>query len=322
MSKHKQAVLIDLESQKDPNVHDGLSWSYRRRESVEDCTRRYFFQYYSRNLKDAELRGKVELLKATKNRHLRAGQIVHLVIGTYFKKLKVGRSLSPDWLTQWAKNLFLEDRNYSRHIRGGGKPSDQKYPPVILDEIVNGKEGHNALISQAEGQIIAAIRNFFGPAFSAVRTLGASRDAYVEHKLSLEGFPVPVRGKVDLAVRDSTLVRVIDWKLGASSDGGAESLQLATYGLWTRSEFGVPDENVRVAKAHLLTQEVAEFKADSNALTNARIRILQDIERMAILHRYGREGAIEAFTPNPQKGLCQLCQFLAVCPEGKAILDA
>jgi len=39
-----------------------------------------------------------------------------------------------------------------------------------------------------------------------------------------------------------------------------------------------------------VSQEVVEFKADQQAFANARVRILQDLERMVILHRYGRAG--------------------------------
>ena len=80
-------------------------------------------------------------------------------------------------------------------------------------------------------------------------------------------------------------------------------------------------ENVRIAKAHLLSQEVVEFEANQQAFANARVRILQDFERMAILHRYGKAGAISAFTPNPQEGVCRLCPFREICPEGEAVVD-
>jgi hypothetical protein len=82
------------------DAYAGLSWSYSRRESLEHCTRRYFFQYYAHALPDGELKTKVSFLKGVKNRYLRTGEIVHLIIATYFKKLKIGRNLSEDWLAK------------------------------------------------------------------------------------------------------------------------------------------------------------------------------------------------------------------------------
>jgi hypothetical protein len=84
------------ETQRTTDEYAGLSWSYSRREVLDQCTRRYLLQYYSGNLLDAKFTEKVNLLKGVKNRHLRTGELVHLVIGTYFRKLKQGKRLSPD----------------------------------------------------------------------------------------------------------------------------------------------------------------------------------------------------------------------------------
>jgi PD-(D/E)XK nuclease superfamily len=324
MRTHGQSKLIEIsEMPETTDDYGGLNWSYSRRESLDHCTRRYFMQYYATALEDAKFRARVEFLRGVKNRHLRTGELVHLVIGTYFKKLKLGRTLSADWLAKWAMDLFRKDQKYSAHIRCGGAPAEQQYPPVILDEIVNEEDGHSGLFAQAEEQMLSSIKHFFtSPAFSEFRSLGASPHSYIERKLSLKGFPARVSGKVDLAAAHDSSVTIVDWKIGSGSDAGAESLQLATYGLWGASEFGVTEGNVRIAKAHLLSQEVVEFKAGQQAFANARVRIFQDLERMVILHRYGKLGAVEAFTPNPQKGVCRLCPFREVCPEGKAVIDA
>lgn len=301
----------------------GLSWSYSRRESLDQCTRRYFFQYYAGALEDPAFKAKVQFLRGVKNRYLRSGELVHLVVGTYFKKMKLGKTLSVDWGTQWARNLFREDRRYSAHIRAGGAPVKQQYPPVILDEILSDGDRYDKLLSRAEEQMLSSIHHFFtSPIFAEFRALGASPESHIERKLSLRGFPAPVSGKVDLAAKNNSCVTIVDWKIGVASDGGAESLQLATYGLWAAAEFGVSEDIVRIAKAHLVSQEIVEFKADRQAFANARARILQDLERMVILHRYGTLGVIEAFTPNPQEGVCRLCPFREVCPEGRAIINA
>ena len=303
--------------------HAGLNWSYSRRESVDQCNRRYFFQYYSDALEDAELRTRVQFLKGLKNRYLRTGELVHLVVGTYFKKLKQGKTLSEDWLTKWAREIFDEDQKYSLHIRAGGSPTNRQYPPVLLDEIVNQVDGHSELLALSGEQMLSAVQRFFrSEVFSEFRALGASPKSYIERKFSLPGFPARVSGKLDLAVKNESSATIVDWKIGAGSDGGAESLQLATYGLWAAVEFEVSERNLRIAKAHLLSQEVVEFKADEQAFANARVRILQDLDRMVILHRYGKLGVIDAFTPNPHKGVCRLCPFRGVCPEGEAIINA
>jgi PD-(D/E)XK nuclease superfamily len=301
----------------------GLNWSYSRRESLEQCTRRYFFQYYADALQDTELRSAVRFLRSVKNRYLRSGELVHLAISTYLKKRKLNRTLSEPWLRKWVNELFAKDRSYSEHIRAGGAARTEQYPPALLDEILDGAPDESELLVQAEKQMLECISNFFSSiAFSAFRALGESPQSLVERKFSLRGFPVSVSGKIDMASRSDSGATVVDWKTGTPSEGGAESLQLATYGIWATVEFGLLPEQVSIAKAYLPTQEVVHFNASEDAFANARARILQDAERMVILHRYGKSGTMEAFTPNPQFGVCRLCQFRGVCPEGRAAIDA
>ncbi len=304
------------------DAYAGLNLSYSRRESLDQCTRRYFFQYYGSKLENSELLAKAQFLRGVKNRYLRTGELVHLVIGTYFKKVKQGKQVVADGLTKWAGELFRQDQMYSAHIRNGGQAASQPYPPVILDEILNERTGHDRLLVQAEEQMVNSLEQFFkSSTFSDFRVLGASAGSHIERKFSLGGFPGRVSGKVDLAAPSEQGATVIDWKIGSASDGGAESLQLAMYGMWAMTEFGVRGENVRIAKAYLVSQEVVEFKADQQAFANARVRILQDFERMVVLHGYGKAGAIGAFTPNPQQGVCRLCPFRQICPEGEAVVD-
>jgi hypothetical protein len=57
-----------------------LNWSYSRREAVDHCLRRYFYQYYASYSPDANLREELKRLKEIKNHHLRVGELVHLAI--------------------------------------------------------------------------------------------------------------------------------------------------------------------------------------------------------------------------------------------------
>lgn len=303
--------------------YSGLNWSYSRRESLEQCTRRYFFRYYAETLADQELRAAVLFSKSVKNRYLRMGELVHLAISTYLKKRKANRTLSEPWLKRWVSELFAKDRAYSEHIRGGGAAQAGQYPPTILDEIVNDSADGSDLLAQAEKRMIECIGNFFAlGTFTEFRMLGETSQSLVERKFSLNGYPVSVFGKIDLAGRCNSGVTVVDWKTGAPSDGGAESLQLATYGIWAAEEFNLPAEQIVIAKAHLPTLQVVHFTASEDTFANARARILQDVERMGVLHSYGRSGGIEAFSPSPQEGVCRLCAFRRVCPEGREVVDA
>lgn len=320
MSSRASANLSLWEEEQPALVGSGrarLNWSYSRRETFDQCLRRYFYQYYATCATDPKLREDLRRIKEIKNRHLRVGDLVHLAISTYFKKLKQGKDLPSSWLQNWVRKLFAEDQAYSRLIRSGGAPSTAQYPPTVLDELLYEVHNSTQLLEAANQQLGTAVQSFFSTsAFAEFRVLGARPQSLIEHKMSLSGYPAPVSGKLDLAVRDGSSITIVDWKLGSFSDGGAESLQLATYGLWARATYDIPVDAIRIAKAHLADGTVVDFRADSEAFANARVRIHQDLERMIFLHTYGQTGTMEAFTPAPHPKVCRLCPFRHVCPEG------
>jgi hypothetical protein len=264
------------------------------------------------------LREQLKRFKEIKNRHLRIGDLVHLAISTYFRKSKQGNDLPSSWLQSWVKKLFAEDRAYSRLIRLGGPPSTEQYPPTVLDEIVYEVDDGTQLLEAANEQLGTAVHSFFSTnAFEEFRVLGAKPQSLIEHRMSLPGYRAPVSGKLDLAVQDRSFITIVDWKLGSFSEGGAESLQLASYGLWAKATYDLPVGAIRIAKAHLADGTVMDFRADDEAFANARVRIHQDLERMTLLHAYGQTGTMEAFTPAPHPKVCHLCPFRHVCPEGE-----
>lgn len=94
-----------------------LEWSYSRRSALEQCPRRYYYHYYgasARKAKSEPQKETLRVLKGLSNRHLRTGQLLHLAIGIYFKKLQEGATDSFGWLCDWAQSIYREDREYSR----------------------------------------------------------------------------------------------------------------------------------------------------------------------------------------------------------------
>jgi hypothetical protein len=215
------------------------------------------------------------------------------------------------------RKIFAEDQAYSKLIKSGGPSSTDKYPPTVLDEIVFDVAEGDQLLEQAANQLGTAIQTFFtADALQEFRVLGARPHSLIEHKISLDGYEAPVSGKIDLVVHEGVTATIVDWKLGVASDGGAESLQLASYGLWAKATYDLAAEQIRIVKAHLADGSAVDFKADGGSFANARARIQQDLERMTILHHYGQAGTIDVFTPSPHLKVCRLCPFRRICPEG------
>lgn len=303
-----------------------IKWSYSRRTVLEQCPRRYFYEYYGSKVPrkhkspDAQM---VRFLKSLQNRHERAGTIAHLVISTYFRKIHSGIVLEPDRLRRWAAETFRRDCIHSQTNPGVISQSTERFPPVLLQEYYFQLPDAPKLCSESEKQLVDGVYNFAtNPSFSQFRNEGAKSDSLIENHLSIKDLPCHAEGKLDLVFSVGRSRVVVDWKLGAASHAGNDSLQLAGYALWASQFFDTEPEMVTVCTAHLATCEIVYFPITEQILTNARSRIIQDAERMAALHDYGIRGVEDAFTPCEQKGVCKLCPFQKLCPEGRAVLHA
>ena len=103
-----------------------MQWSYSRRSLLERCPRAYYYQYYgaNRNLAIAEpLKEHLYFLKTLSNRHLRAGEIVHLVIRTYLKSLRRNDAWDVSRVLNWANRIFQKDYDYSSTYQPGEEPA-------------------------------------------------------------------------------------------------------------------------------------------------------------------------------------------------------
>ncbi len=309
-----------------PESVAGITWSYSRRGVFEQCARRYYYEYFGaatrKALGDPD---KVALrpLKTLANRHERAGAILHLGIATYFRRAQRADPMGADGLISWARSLLRRDIEYSAAHPDGAAAAPGPYPPVLLREYSYELPNADMLLMEAEERLVDTLQAFTdSPMFEAVRLSGMRLGALIEHHLRLPGLPCKVDGRLDLAFADAGQITVVDWKLGVGDGSGNDSLQLATYALWAVDHFGVPPESVRIAKAFLGSGEMVDFSVTARVLAAARIRIIQDAERMRALQAYGENGIAEAFTPCARPSVCASCPYQRVCPEGRSFLHA
>src|SRR5579864_2266947 len=94
-----------------------VEWSYSKRTILEQCPRRYYYEYYGshmRKAKDDPRKESLRTLKTLQNRYERTGHILHFVIATYFRKALQGDCWEPDRLSRWAHDMFYADMEYSQ----------------------------------------------------------------------------------------------------------------------------------------------------------------------------------------------------------------
>ena len=303
-----------------------ITWSYSRRGILDQCPRRYYYEYFgaaSRKAASDPDKATLRQLKALQNRYERAGFLLHLAIATYFRRAQAGTPLAGGQLVDWVQSLFRRDVDYSASDPDGLSPLQGKYPPVLLRESYYRQIEAEKLLADTEQRLVSAVQTFTSTSlFDDFRQNGIQPGAFIEQHLRLQGLPCKVDGRLDLAYQGGGQVTIVDWKLGERGGSGEESLQLAAYGLWAVDHFQIDHRAVRVCKAFLGSEEVEDFPVTERVLAMARARIVQDAERMSSLHLYGEQGVAEAFTPCAQPSVCGLCPFQLVCPEGRNFLHA
>lgn len=163
-------------------------------------------------------------------------------------------------------------------------------------------------------RLLESLKNFMTSAtFSSFRAAGSYAEAIVEKRIRVKTRYFSAMGQVDLVYQRGYGVNIIDWKVGNPSDA-SDSLQLLFYALWASKEYQCQPEKISIHRAHLLDDKVSTSSVSERSMQWTGARIMQDLERMHALDRYGKNGIAEAFTPCRQRQICLLCPFQGVCP--------
>lgn len=321
------------------------SHSHSKRDLLETCARRYFYEYYAATLKQPRERSNGEIqkslfddepaavvkqfssdrielarqLKQLSGCYLLAGDILHKLIALHLKK-KSGWSI--EWFLDKARTRFDQAVTYSRDPVANASLADQQYPPAMLLEFYYSDPKADERAEQALEKLLRAIRNFFGtPEIVELSQKLLVADHRIEARFSLEKLDeFGLEGQVDLAGQDEHGVQVVDWKLGSAA-GSHDSLQLVTYGWWAAQEFGVAPTNVRVRRVFLGDPTIEyERELTESLLRRGKARIIQDVELMKQMDEYGQAGNEEAFPPCEMENVCCQCKYQELCPANRSAL--
>lgn len=295
-----------------------VKWSYSRRAVLEQCSRRYYYQYFGANKNTAKKEPAKEMIHFLKtrvqSRYLVSGSALHTVIKTYFFKARQGDRWDADRLVGFAKKIYGESWQYSQQHPDGKISPAVQYLPSLLQEYYYEVPESDQLCAAEEKRLLDAVRSFAtNELYQTFRSAGCENISLVEEKVQLANFPCKASGKIDLAFTDERSASVLDWKLGHADGVGDESLQLAFYALWAVDHFQSKPEDLRLYKVHLASNEIVYFPLHPEILASARTRILQDAERMSFLESYGSGAVVEAFSRCEKPLVCRDCLFRSVC---------
>jgi hypothetical protein len=293
-----------------------ITWSYSRRGVLEQCPLRYYYEYYGSNSRTAKAEPRKErlrFLKRLSNRHLRTGDIAHFVIRAYLRGLKGNEEWSVDRVVGWAREVYRCDLEFSRGYRLGEALPSGLRAPVLLSEFYYGMPNAIELWEESEARLVAALTNFVrSPKLEPFRMGGGRPDALIETRFNLKQERFSAVGMMDLAYPEDGRVAVVDWKMGEGSD---DVLQLYSYALEAVRRFGCGLSDLTLYRVSLVDDEVSSFVIGEREALRAEVRMLQDLETMEGLDRYGREAVAAAFTPCGQSRVCTLCPFQEFCPK-------
>jgi hypothetical protein len=295
-----QLDMFEGVSQNEVTGSSNIEWSYSRRSLLEQCPRRYYYQYYgstSRKAKGESQKETLRFLRALSNRYLLAGKILHSVIREYFnEKFASGVESVPDELL---------NRTQYRYRRA-------KQNSQVLLEFYYDLPDAEELYIQSEAELLNAVTNFINnPALLPFRQGGSQQEARIEKRFKVNIGPILGIGQSDLVYPDGSKIVIVDWKMrpGAAN----EILQLAFYALWATKEYGCSLDNIALYKVHLSTNDIVPLIILPENLERTKARIIQDVEIMQMLEKYGKEANARAFTPCGHALVCALCQFQGVC---------
>ncbi len=288
-----------------------VTWSYSRRTTLDQCARRYYFDYYgaSRRVAASEPhKEEVCRLKKLSNCYLRSGDLAHLAIRLFYRE---GES-SKRWLVDWSRREYRKDYRYSQAAAKGDVSSGSDKRKLLL-EFHYGWPDADAVYTKSEERLGMMIETFLtSPAYEEARFGGQRATASVESWATVKTPAFRARGKIDLAYPSAGELTIVDWKTGETQLPAA-SLQLAFYGLWAVYARGHVADQVTACYGRLSDGVLLSTSLDEATLERGTARILQDLERMHVLDRYGRDGIARAFPTCSSSRVCRLCPYQAIC---------
>lgn len=291
------------------------SYSYSKREMLERCARQYYYEYYASSKKapiNSARKALIQQLKQMSNRHLIAGAILHRLIKI---RLTKGRGWNPAWFLQNARIWFEQHHTYSRDPEKNAYMLQGRYPPILLTEYYYDISEKETLTEKTCEKLMVALRNFFKNSEVVSIYDGLVEDDFEVEKrigdLNMDGYAVT--GSVDLVIKNDRAIQIIDWKMGLPTESQS-SLQLFIYGWWASKRFNVDSSNVTVRRVFLGNGTLERSKLiDETLIKRGQARLLQDVELMEELDRYGRKGLEGAFSKCEKQGLCQKCNYRQAC---------
>lgn len=320
MEQLVQQSLFDEFDTGSRNYHKhGLRvWSPSKRGQLEQCPRRYYYQYYGDATEIiAGQTASLQFYRKLSNSWMLAGILLHLKIKEVFGIWRKGKTVEAKPFLKDVDQRWQRVRESSLQFTRG---ADYSKPTagVLLMEFIFADSKANKIWWEAGQRLEKALSGFLTlPELEPFRKGGLTGEAAIEKSVRVDGQGFRMRGKIDLAWREDGRVTVADWKSG-DRDGADSDLQLLAYALGVQHHFGCELVDLDLFRVQLGSGNVVPLLVNQQEAARAKARMAQDTALMIDLHEYGKQGVIEAFTPTGSPKICRLCPYQRICPESEA----
>ena len=214
-----------------------FSWSWSRKQTFDDCLRRYWYQHYGfwggwDRSAASDVR-EIYIQKKLLSRPQWLGIQVHEAAEQVLKAVRKGRFPEPQKVVDWAQNrarLKIQDSEAGRY-----RLNPKRYPG-FEEHYYEEKESPpwESILDEMERQIQGL---FLNPVFLRL-TRVPDRICEIEELEQVQIGSIPVWVSLDVLVRDEHKGYVIiDWKTGQSHTSTSVNAQLGIYGVYVKHRY-------------------------------------------------------------------------------------
>jgi hypothetical protein len=304
---------------------DRLSWSWSRDQRLRFCARKYWLHHYGSRggWEPGATRAAREayVLRQLQTRYMWVGRVVHELIELTLGAWRRGDTVNVDGLVERGTRRMRAQ--YAESIQGVYWER-----PMAACGLVEHEYGE--AVSRAEWQeqrdrMERCVRAFFAlPLTAELQRIPAWRWLAIEAlgSFELDGATVVVRPDLAWwgassaagAGQGGRRVVIADWKTGRARPDD-ERLQLSTYGLYARRNWGVGAEGLLALAVHLDGEDGAA-SVDEHAVLPVDLDAVEDAVRSSVASmRTLAASAADpaAFPMTADLGRCAGCAFRRLC---------
>ena len=301
-----------------PDCKNKFAWSVSRDSVFNECSRKYWFQYYGfwggwADIAPPRTR-ELYMLKKLKSRWMWVGQIVHECIARSLKNLSRGVPLLdvPEIL-KITRGIM---RQQFRESRDGRYRQNAKYYCGLFEHEYE-MDLLDADWREAAEHADRCLLNFYdSPHFAELKDLDPAYYLEIEsnQKIYIDGDEIFF--KLDLATRTPVGITVWDWKTGRSEGDAAISPQLACYGYYAQKQYSVLPAQVTVRRYDLYRNQMHEGQLSKAKIEETVAYIkgsAKDMRAMLVDPDENIPMDEERFRKEEKESVCLRCNFLRVC---------